>query len=1582
MFCPVQSPQWQDLLSSVNNNRDRAYYMFTINGGTIPSPPKARILEKMYTGELIEMKDIDALRSYKGEADNSIDALLSEALTFSMVQRQTIAHKEALKKKLSVTNGFGYYKTDSMDQAIEVQKSYRSFFDDVRIEDLTMQKPRVIVRMSSEVSETQKMRDIIATNIQKTPSLAIQRRVENLMKMLAKKTGMSYKVIEREEMELKMRELGYPADSPTWSVTHDGIVYVVRQALSEEIAFHEFAHPIIESIRLTDPVGFKDLYESIWSLTELPKDWIDEQKKDIESNSHYPKESDRQSELIARAVGYIGQKAMYEPGYSGSRLAKYMEDIFQRFLSFINKYFGTKYSVSNANNKASVRTIMDAMLYSESIPIPRENYISGQTYFMSTTAENMIKEHGEINKTIHPETDTQTYQKQGDPKEYGSVTYLVNKEFTDFIEETEKAQNRAKKTFKNQSKSHETDGDFVLLDDVSYTYEELWKMYLEERRSQPIPGRIIHAYVSWLLTTDEIKKKELMEGMRKEAALLGDPDKELKKILEPLQQQDDNGNNRILAELVRRLDLKTKAFNPNISDADADLVMSEIQMINEQIQRGTTTDLLIARKNGSFALYDFKTGSSYFSTRNSEKEMKYSDELHYARQSHEDIAKMELAWRAFMLKQKYGKDFVLEDIKIIHISSGGDRMGYIIPPQISIVNVALDNYLGIIANYYKNNPDETIRAKYTEFKEQGLFDYSNYNTISQSILDEAESDHGKSIEELEEKYSNLLEKYNAILGNITREMNPNSLDEVTISGMRRKVLDLAMKLGSLRQSPDSTIYKMSHDIGAIKRYFGTMYDVQDPFIQNVTSFFRKRKYAKEKEYDQIQQEFDDLMWKVVKQKFPSTESKAGRRWKEITGYDREKLYQNMYVEKTLPTGKGKYLVTEADTQQWNNLSEEEKAVVRFVRKTWGELYDGAVGKDLNPPGYKKPTKKRDIYKRSDLPEKWEDHMMFRVPISQDEVIERNKGILRALGRKDYWKFVHAQTMEQWYDADTYYDQNAPYITRLKYIGSPEIIESELYSTDLEKMFKGSVDNLLTIKHMDPVISYALSLRTILEAQAQFPDIVQMSKRETEQIAGWLESFAVQNIMGQRKRSQLTSKPIMINGKRVNTDRFLLGIKNTISFVSLGLKPFTAGMNTALIIMVNTKKAISGSIAKRVGINPDDIDFTINDLRKAHALWAKLMYDMSIGNENNNKLWLLIKQTRFLSDNYDFKMSPNNLTFGKSKLADSSLFYYFHRIGENYGLMTTFAAMMVHMKNQKNGKSMYDSYVVKNGQLEWNEGLRGKLFRGQGRPQEDIYGLTENEISMMKDVTRRMHGNYRQEEKIAIEINAWGQLLMQFKKYMPAYLINLGTGRYQNVSLGRMKVTGQEDGVDIYRLIPETYKGGFRLMGNAMAFVLMKAHVNTFQKDGNKVKDWTPGETQKVIEMISTAAIMFAFYLFWAMGVDDDDKEKYRFKRLRRLFLEDLSQQAHPNDFLRNLTSPIVSANKLYDLFTAIPDYMWNGVIMGDRTNAGRLPGQQTIIKNIPIINIGYELDKYFYDNAPTESQGFLGYIGADGGRNR
>lgn len=258
----------------------------------------------------------------------------------------------------------------------------------------------------------------------------------------------------------------------------------------------------------------------------------------------------------------------------------------------------------------------------------------------------------------------------------------------------------------------------------------------------------------------------------------------------------------------------------------------------------------------------------------------------------------------------------------------------------------------------------------------------------------------------------------------------------------------------------------------------------------------------------------------------------------------------------------------------------------------------------------------------------------------------------------------------------------------------------------------------------------------------------------------------------------------------------------------------------------------------------------------------------------------------------------------------------------------------------------------------------------------ITELTSREVQRMRYVYQQMHGGYRQDERTKLEYYIFGKLFMQFKKYLPTILRNIGQSKGPSDSLGYYKEMGMEDGAPILQWQQEVIEGRWRVLWNTARASMMtwpeyENPTNAFQKAANILRadredyKWQNLSAQQkaavvdgIISGVTIAALTGGYRIIFGAAGDSDDSWAKIIDRV----INDYSQQYNPLELMKNIFSNIapVSGRKIYKSADALHQFIWS-VITGDLTEEGNYRGAAELKRTFPLI-ASYRDIEYFMKN--------------------
>ena len=156
------------------------------------------------------------------------------------------------------------------------------------------------------------------------------------------------------------------------SFFYEGTVYFITGALTTNMVFHEFAHPVIKAMAASNPALFEKLYNTAILtdpnlLDEAYAEYFDlrssiEEEENLENKEILKAkyESAVKQEVLVKAMTKIAEMKLNNEVVS-SGFAKFINDLLYSIKQFLRKTFGQKINISKLDVSTSLNTLVDML---------------------------------------------------------------------------------------------------------------------------------------------------------------------------------------------------------------------------------------------------------------------------------------------------------------------------------------------------------------------------------------------------------------------------------------------------------------------------------------------------------------------------------------------------------------------------------------------------------------------------------------------------------------------------------------------------------------------------------------------------------------------------------------------------------------------------------------------------------------------------------------------------------------------------------------------------------------------------------------------------------------------------------------------------------------------------------------------------------------------------------------------------------------------------------------------------------------------------------------------------------------------
>jgi hypothetical protein len=1377
-----------------------------------------------------------------------------------------------------------------------------------------------------------------------------------------------------------------------------GKVIVNPNTLGVDTLFHEFSHPFIEAIRITNPSLFNNLSTRAGNFTyngQRIEDFVLENYPDLQKGSEA-----FTSELIATAIGLEAS----QPGTVQDRIkfSQWLKTVIQKITDYINSLVQDPTQVIKPEDldiNMTIRDLSNLMKLENKVDISSVKlrefeadqiatatdpiYGSRDTidYFEQRQNNINLVEDGDIsyytNGTIDPITNTLKRFTRLTEFTYAN---FANTEDKDPFDPSKYIEKLAIKEFR-KANAELTDKIPYKQSLIPLSFDEVKaeiKRSFEESRYK---GKIIHKMIEGYLKHQDINyfsddiDKLRQEGSISEYDLLWFDEKRVQRMME-------------------QLDINSSEFNN--TDVDfRDNIASELMMVNETLNIGTSNDGIIEHSDGTISFVDYKTGSKFLADENTIRKMQYTDGLvSPIYDSKLDRAKIELVTRMIIAKMNK-PDLKVRHLKIAYLSRNYGTQ---------IRHVDIQKYLDYINNNYrisinqlrkevKTKPElkEVLSQKIKEYnamKEAKVFDLYNYQedkklfeqdsdlrTITEpdkklewlrnkvatrsreSLLKDGEPGVGKQA--LKQVKDSVLAILNSFKSSNISDVRSSGTEDIT--WFASKNLGLRDQRNSYLQS-FSLLYETSVDksISRMESLLGEQSEFRKADRALYKEYFqrtgRNLKNAKTFSYSKgnisipvDQQGVFDFMYT----------------WKNVAGESQR--VGAVYTESDVTSGK----ITQA---QWNYYK-ASKSILK-------ELYEGVRNKIAYVTQTGKAVTYGEEYTKNDgfNYKAFEESFLPTIPFQNvEEIIEKNiqtKELSPVKITKEY--FLNYKDR---YDMAIQNEDRFNIGIPLKYMSS-DFMGNDDHSFNVTQAIDIFSRHMIQKEELDDVYDIGMSTIAVMSDVSDPNNKDRKNKLKLENAIFALQSFLNQQILGKRRMTLKYTKNEVAN-KRI--DMVFDSIGGFISKNAFWFAPLTAAFNGLYGLFTNLKEGTIGSLSAR--FFGDDEAVTLSHIAKATKVVGvhqavNLTKQGNIKRQFNedwegsyykDKVNYMSKVFRLSNKNYNY--TDSSLMLGvHNRIFTGDNAYAFQGLGEDLSneILTTASLMAmkvykteidsegksIKLYQKKDGtftkdskdeniKSMWDAY-------EYDPAKGTYEYKGPTRfidkDGSEVKGLTTLETLKTKTYLERMYGAYSPEQKTHLERYALGRMVMKFRKF---WIMNIK----ENFTLNsHQKYVG--DYVQLFNAdgSPKLQDGQpmFDWQSQAMRsrLLVFSSLVGSIWNARNS-KSWSEMsvEEKKQFSRFSAQLIFMGLAIALGLGafIPPEDKDKLYAKRITRL-VEDLAA-IHPLDLIRGTTTIDSYPTQLYKAVDATLTF-FNSVITDDVISRGPYVGDykgwNTVENFIPI----------------------------------
>lgn len=961
---------------------------------------------------------------------------------------------------------------------------------------------------------------------------------------------------------------------------------------------------------------------------------------------------------------------------------------------------------------------------------------------------------------------------------------------------------------------------------------------------------------------------------------------------------------------------KSWILNPKAIDK----IHTEVKIGSEILGIMGTMDMFIDHSNNVYSIYDLKTGSKF----NRATEM---DMFKYGSTATEDIfdtprnrAKLQLMWYALLVKIE-NPDAKFDSLEVLAI-----RNKYTIFEADSLARVNTQAYLEMLQKYIKNEmPAEYARLEKEVPHFSKLFTHTEYTSNKPVQNRWGTTDPGAVL------HLNMMRLQSIMLRHSS--LRSGKIDAKELSREEQaEVKQLMSDIIQLKQLPGIDTTAWTNDIQWMDSWLGSASASTNPFIQLYYHALTEQSQKARNEYQLWNAKFKTLLSNLLKSKGITLAAR------KIGGIDKLDLYKNILIRTTTPSGENilRFILEEEDAVQWNKLTKEEKAFAKFCTESVGRFFDNNKATSIDPVtgerialankvvtrgvvnGVESNITNLDLFNRVGtnnpraLPFQYYEGFLPKIaPTAAD--IQAKHGLLS----KEMLAYLKNKYSTNYFEA--VYDGWASNTEAIPFrgLGNEHINASGEYSLDVDLIMNTFMQQTFYKQHLDEVYSYAHGIAAYLHLKED-PTLEFTNTRAT------LEDMVQLHLLNRTSDSEsLSSRPIRSSGpggyKQISFTKVGKSIKSFFRGTTMWLRVDSGIRNAMFAYLYTLKEGVVSDVDSLVskGLNNNNADFSTADIAKGMAQASSLIIGDQLkkltgthkhdNSSENHKIWLLMQKFGYLPDSYDWYVNPNMLLTESNTLFNERTLTLFHSMPEEILSTSIFIAQMKAMKTN-DGKNMLDHYQVITEKDK--DGIEFTTVKWVGPESLGRGELDTREINNLKYLYERMHGGYRQTERVRAEYYIFGQLFLQLKKFFPSILKNVFASKGLRGAQGKYVM---ENGKRVWK--PEIVEGRIKfIVGMILDYLGVlskkgdkKSFLNKYLGfDTSETYQWknlSTDQKRTVRDFVITMGTGLLMLMGFAKHWDDDDESST--KKMAYSILRDYTGQWNPLELAKNTKNLLV-----------------------------------------------------------------------------